>query len=231
MYKLAILLTLIGSLWASLTETSVINKSIIQLQENEEKRQYPSALRKIDSLTMIYKDSSLLLFIHKAHILYLQKKYKEAGDIYLFVAKTKDTAISSSAILQKGLTHFKRKENELALNCFIEALRINPQNEKARHNYELLYLHIAAKQKSKDNKSASQNRTNLEPQEEGYEDQSDVQDREEKGSEESSYSTNTQATASGGDISSLLKILEAQEKQQSKQGYLERGKPATGKDW
>ena len=76
--------------------------------------------------------------LNYAHALFEAKDTSSARKIYTRLSKSKVESLSSTTYVQLGLIYCNQKDTAKALSLFKQALAIQPNNNLARFNYELL---------------------------------------------------------------------------------------------
>ncbi len=153
------LLTVLFTLLLLFTDFDKIGK--INSLKSEAKKAYASgdfkmAIQKyrylVDSLQV--KEEEVLLNLANAY--FHERDTANVQNTYLPLTESKNTKLNSIANQQLGVVANRQGKLEEALNYFKQALKVAPDNEDARFNYEMVKKKIADKkkedQKNKDNK-------------------------------------------------------------------------------
>lgn len=124
--------------------TAKANKAKQQAEEAFAQKDYAIAISRYKQLldTLKIKDESAELNL--AHAFMRKADYANATSYYTKSTTATDPKIRSIAYQQLGILKSEKGEKEEAKTCFKNALRHNPLNKEALHNYELL---VRAKEK------------------------------------------------------------------------------------
>ncbi|REA64277.1 hypothetical protein DSL64_01640 [Dyadobacter luteus] len=104
--------------------------------------------------------------LNMAHAYFLAGKYRKALQHYQLLRRVNNRMISSVANLQVGLIKAQQEDTAAALSSLKEALRIDPNNEIARHNFVILKDAFSGMEQmpaSKTEKKQSQPEANNQP--------------------------------------------------------------------
>jgi hypothetical protein len=175
------LLTIVFTLLLLFTDFDKIGK--INSLKSEAKKAYASgdfktAIQKyrylVDSLSV--KEEEVLLNLANAY--FHERDTANVQNTYLPLTESKNTKLNSIANQQLGVVANRQGKLEEALNYFKQALKVAPDNEDARFNYEMVKKKIADKkkedQKNKDNKD------NKDDKKDQNRDQKDKQNKDQK---------------------------------------------------
>lgn len=121
-----------------------------------------------------------------AHTLYNLNDTTNAVNNYQELSGSIDNSIASIAQQQLGQVMFDKKQYELALEHYKNALRKNPRNQDARYNYELLKKLIQKQEEeNKDQQNQDQDKKDQQDQnEENKEENKDQQDKDQEQQEQ-----------------------------------------------
>jgi Ca-activated chloride channel family protein len=159
-------LILIGLIWLNTDpfKISKINSVKSEAKNAFQAGDYATAVSKykylIDSMGVAEDEVTLNL----AHAYYLQKDTANAFPTYQSLTQSSSSKISSKAFNQVALMLNQRGKPEQALQHFKIALKADPTNEEARHNYEMLKKKLDQKKKQDEQKKNDQDK-NQEPSE------------------------------------------------------------------
>lgn len=136
--NILLLVNIFSSLWAKFNKIAYTNDLKTRAEEAFHKQDYRNAASFYDSLLTHYELQDEKLRLNYAHALFKNGDRKHAGEQYEILTTSENNKIASTALQQLGLLAVSRGKNDKALLYFKQALKIDPVNEKARFNYELL---------------------------------------------------------------------------------------------
>lgn len=133
------------------TENIILGNRYYQNGEFEEaEKQYRKALE--------YNPKHEKAKYNLANALQKQKKFSEAVLLLEELASTsKDTSIRSASYYNQGVAHSKVKNLDLSIESYKKALRINPNDQKARENLEKALLEKKRQEKQKQQNQSQSN--------------------------------------------------------------------------
>lgn len=131
-YLLSLLLTI-----NPITYISQINSAQKQAQAAFNQNQYKTAISKYQYLINELKVDNPQVFLNLAHACFQIKSYNEASAYYKQILQSRSTTSQSVALNQLGLIQYEEENLSEALELFKQAIKKDPQNYKARYNYEL----------------------------------------------------------------------------------------------
>jgi len=153
---------------------------INQLKEEAEiaykSGQYNVAINRYKQLVDMGVDEEPVL-LNLAHA-YFMNKDTTAINAYSKLMLSKDNHIKSVAYQQMGVIRANSKKYEEALKLFKESLKANPNNEEARHNYELTKKLL--EQQRQQQQQDKQNQQNKDKQQQDKEQQQKEQQQQQK---------------------------------------------------
>jgi tetratricopeptide (TPR) repeat protein len=121
------------------------NRAKVVAEQAYRQRNYPLAIANYQAILR----SSLLIEptirLNLANALFKNNQLKAAQQQYRRLAVLKNSAISSQAQMQLGLIEAQQKDTAAALVSFKKALKINPDNDIARFDFELLKSQFSGK--------------------------------------------------------------------------------------
>ena len=181
------LLTVLFTLLLLFTDFDKIGK--INSLKSEAKKAYASgdfkmAIQKyrylVDSLQV--KEEEVLLNLANAY--FHERDTANVQNTYLPLTESKNTKLNSIANQQLGVVANRQGKLEEALNYFKQALKVAPDNEDARFNYEMVKKKIADKkkedQKNKDNKDDKKDQKDKQNKDQKGKDKKDQQKKEQE---------------------------------------------------
>lgn len=122
----------------SYTKVQVRNRAKIEAMTAYKKKNYKEAANQFYILS---KQSFFIppeVSLNYAHALFESKDTSSARKIYTRLSGSKVESLSSTTYVQLGLIYCNQKDTAKALSLFRQALVIQPSNDLARFNYELL---------------------------------------------------------------------------------------------
>jgi len=138
------------------------NRAKVEGQEAYQEKNYERALeayQNVSSASLFAEPESRL---NLAHTYFQLKQLRNAQKYYAKLAHVTNPFLASRALNQLGVIETIEKDTAQALLYFRQSLRLNPDNEKAQYNYELLKRQFHGKEKTQ--KSASQPQKTNAPQ-------------------------------------------------------------------
>jgi tetratricopeptide (TPR) repeat protein len=138
--------------------------------------QYNVAINRYKQLVDMGVDEEPVL-LNLAHA-YFMNKDTTAINAYSKLMLSKDNHIKSVAYQQMGVIRANSKKYEEALKLFKESLKANPNNEEARHNYELTKKLL--EQQRQQQQQDKQNQQNKDKQQQDKEQQQKEQQQQQK---------------------------------------------------
>jgi len=138
--------------------------------------QYNVAINRYKQLVDMGVDEEPVL-LNLAHA-YFMNKDTTAINAYSKLMLSKDNHIKSVAYQQMGVIRANSKKYEEALKLFKESLKANPNNEEARHNYELTKKLL--EQQRQQQQQDKQNQQNKDKQQQDKEQQQKEQQQQQQ---------------------------------------------------
>lgn len=126
------------SFWNDLGQVSRINESKARAEKAFLSKDYASAVRAYAGLVKDMQVSEPEVLLNLAHSYFHLQKADSAAIYYEKAAGSAAPAVASTAWQQLGLLADKKGDAKAALDCLRKALTLDPQNQIARYNYELL---------------------------------------------------------------------------------------------
>lgn len=126
------------------------NPLIEEAQQQFEAERYAACIGTYQQALKAYPEQKSTIRYNMAQVYRLMDSTDLALQYYALASGGgKNPEIASKASNNSGLLLLNRKQTQAALNAFKDAMRQDPANTEARHNYELLAIRIqqAAKQK------------------------------------------------------------------------------------
>ncbi|MDX5345835.1 MAG: aerotolerance protein [Hymenobacteraceae bacterium] len=127
----------------------------------------------VDSLQV--QDDQLRLNL--AHTYMKQQKQQQAKPHYQVLFNTSNKEIKSVSALQLGVIAARAEDYVNALSLFKQALIINPQNEAARYNYELLKKYLEEHPEKKKTPPPPQNKQDQQEKDQEQQEQKEQQEQ------------------------------------------------------
>jgi tetratricopeptide (TPR) repeat protein len=90
-----------------------------------------------------------------ANALMQQKKFKEAGELYLEVATSENKNLRASAWYNAGVSYTKQKDLPNSIEAYKAALRLNSADKEARENLQKALQEQKKQQEQQNNKNKS----------------------------------------------------------------------------
>ncbi len=184
---LKILLSILGSLWLAVSPIDEIAK-INKYKTEAEKAFKAENFEKAAALYSLLADSLNVrepeILLNLAHSYYRTNEAEKAQNLYAEVGRKEDAQpwVRSVAHQQLGVLSAQQKKNEEALEAFKQALKEDPSNEEARHNYELLKRLMEEEQEKQKDQDKQQQDENKEEQDQ--QDQEQNQDQQNQDQQE-----------------------------------------------
>ncbi|MFN0048445.1 MAG: tetratricopeptide repeat protein [Cytophagales bacterium] len=148
-------LLILLSLFDKLPDLSKISKENALKKQAEiayKEGRFPDAIANLKTLVQDMNVSDEKAVLDLGHAYFKNNDVENASKTYEKALLSTDKSLKSIASQQLGILSFQAdKDKEKALAFFKEALRANPNNTEARHNYELLKK--AVDQENKDDKN------------------------------------------------------------------------------
>ncbi len=128
-----------------------LNKKGIESYDNKD---FSTALKYFSNA---YKEDEKSEFLfNKGVSLYKLKKYDNASSLFYNVLNSAhDNDLKEKSLYNLGVISFQKKKPKEALSFFKKALQINPDDQEARINYEIILKQL--KNKTRNNKKKSNN--------------------------------------------------------------------------
>ena len=123
------------------------------------------------------------LYFNLADTFYKQGQYDQAENLYQKAASDGDMQLKSRALHNLGNVKVKKQELDKALDFYRSALRINPEDEDARLNYEHTLNMLQQQQENQQQQQDQQDQEQNKEQKDS--DNSDQQDKNEKQQDDS----------------------------------------------
>lgn len=190
-----------------------VNKSIREGTVSYQQQDYKSSARAfrylLGSTELVNQDAVALNLAHS----YFNLSDTAAAIYYSQAHKSKAPQIRSLANLQLGVIKANHQPQSLkgeqaaklqkqllaeALNHFKEALRANPQNKEARHNYELLKRLIEQQRQQEQQNQQNQQNQDQEQQQEQQQQQSNQQEQAKEEPQDKDAEQNQKGDAQDG---------------------------------
>ncbi len=226
------LLVLILSIWSSqITENTQVNERKRLAKNAFEEENYVEAIGHYTYLLDTLKVEDEKIAINLAHSYYKNADTTQAKIVYQIASShAKDPTIKSVASTQLGIIAHQKQELEQALTHFKQALREDPQNEKARYNYELLKRLTDQQNQQDQSQNQDQQDQNEQQQKEQDQqknqenkDQQNGQDKQEQQESEQQKGQNEQNNKDQADNKQQNKSKESEEKEKMNEKGDEKG--------
>lgn len=140
MLKLFLFIQFFTNFWFYFNKIEDANTLKIKAAEAYKTHYYSEAINYYDKLLTEYEPNSDPIKLNLAHSHYKAQSYDAAAKIYTELSLSSNQLIRSTALCQLGVIQHRTKRYKLAIYYFKEALRVNPNNNAAAYNYELLKL-------------------------------------------------------------------------------------------
>ena len=122
---------------------------------------------------------------NQANTRYRQEGLSEAEQLLQQALATADPVLAQSAYYNLGNVHFNKQDWQAAIEAYQEALRLDPNDEDARHNLELAMQQMAQQQQEEEQQPQEEQQEEEQPQEEQSQDnQGEQQDEQNNGGEQ-----------------------------------------------
>jgi tetratricopeptide (TPR) repeat protein len=148
--------------------------------------------------------------------LYKQGKYAEALEDYRIASRAQDPQMKEKAIYNIGNVLFRSGKYAEALEAYKEALRLDPSDEDARHNYEVTWQKLKNEKKDKDKNKKDEKKKDQKKKEDRGDKSKSAEKKEKKRQDEKGSKTPQPKTPpediTKQDALNLLKALESQDK-------------------
>ncbi len=106
------------------------------------------------ALNRKYEESKPLLHTNIGNVFYKLGEYDKALAEYLLAnSMAENDSIKADSYYNSGNAYFQKQMYEKAVESYIESLKINPDNEDARHNFELSLKMLEQQQKQEEEKN------------------------------------------------------------------------------
>ena len=212
------------------TKIAKINKLKEEAETAYNNKSFNVAISRYKQLEELgVKEDPMLLNL--AHSYFQTKDLKNALSYYSNLVLSNDPYIKSVANQQIGVMKANEKDYESALKFFKEALRASPQNEAARHNYELTkkLLEQKKKQQEQQNKDKNQDKQKKEEEEKKKQEQQQQQKQEQKQNEQGDKKENADKKEQEGKDDKKEEKKEGQKDEQSEKKGKEEEKESNEK--
>jgi len=107
------------------------------------------------------------IHINLAHSFFKKGERKNAEQQYLLLTHSTDKRMKATAFQQLGVLMGMRGKNQEAIDYFIQSLKMDPFNEKARYNYEMIKKIQDLQLEEEHSQKADKNNKNKETKEKG----------------------------------------------------------------
>ena len=154
---------------------------------------YQEAAQHFRALDSLMDDTEESIVLNLAHSYYNIGEKEKAIDQYDRASRAKDKMIRAAALNQMGIIYSEEKKLEEALEFFKESLRVNPDDEDTRYNYELTKKLLEQQKEQQDkNKDQQDQKNEQENQEQKDQEQKqqDQQQQDQKDQEQQSQDQN-----------------------------------------
>ncbi len=153
-------------LFFHLGKIHLTNQTKKKAQKSYNAKNYKNASNYIHTLLDSLKLKNNQAELNLGHCYYLLKDTTQSKKHYTNSSTTADPLLKSIAQQQLGILSYQAKDLEKALAYSKESLKINPANEQARYNYEVIKKILEKKQndqqKNKDNNQSDKKNKNEE---------------------------------------------------------------------
>jgi Ca-activated chloride channel family protein len=159
---------------------------------------------------------------------YRQKKYEQARDSFVRATKSPKSAVQEQAHFNLGNTHVALEQLEEAIKDYEKVLTLNPKNERARHNLELVKEMLRKKQEQqKQEQQKKQQDQEQQEQQQKQEKQDKSQSQQEKNkSQENKEQSQQDAGQSDKDKDASQKKQQSKKDQQQEKQQKEKNDPS-----
>ena len=150
--------------------------------------------------------------LNRAHAYFQLKDTVNAFDSYRKVSDAKDSKLKSRAMLQMGNLSEMQKEYKNALSFYKESLKADPNNNKARYNYELLKKKMdQQKDQNQDQNQDQDQNKDQDQQDQEKKEQQDQKNQEQEDSENQKQEENQDQKQEGEDSEEEQKKKDAKQ--------------------
>lgn len=136
--KYIVILHILTALWAAISQVSVTNEMKREAEEAYRSGDYKTAAQIYRKMIDEYRLEEEEIRLNLANSLFLADEKKTATTEYQILTNSSDHLTRSIAYQQLGVMAALRGKFGPALSHFKQALIIDPANESARYNYELV---------------------------------------------------------------------------------------------
>lgn len=172
-----------------------------------EKENYDEALKKYTD-AQIDKPESPELFFNIADVLYKQRKYNEAEQMFEKAIPQSEPALESKIYYNIGNCKYKQGNLRESIDYYKKALELNPQDEDAKYNIEFV------EKKIKEMMSQSKERQEKQQQKQQEQKEKNKPEQKQGGGEQPKEKTQQETQASAGEQNKEQKEKAEQESTQ-----------------
>jgi tetratricopeptide (TPR) repeat protein len=169
MLKVFLFIQFFSNIWFYFNKIENSNALKIKAAKAYKTHYYNEAINYYEELLTEYEPNSDAIKLNLAHAHYKAQSYDAAAKLYTELSLSSDQSIRSTSLCQLGVIQHRSKRYKLAIYYFKEALRVNPNNNLAAYNYELLKVTLQKQTnpgstggESKGDANASKNNPNSE---------------------------------------------------------------------
>lgn len=156
------------------------------------------------------------VLLNHGHALFQNGDSIQAFTQYQRLINTPDNALRSTALNQMGILSNNPQERASALNFFKEAIKANPANSEARHNYQVLKKQMdEEKEQNKDQEQ--QDKENQEKKQDEQKDQENKQDQNQNNEQQNQEQQNEEQKKQDQQQKQDEKSQEQKDKEQQEQ--------------
>jgi Ca-activated chloride channel homolog len=136
--KYLIAISILTTFWIEFNQIREANKIKTEAQAAFNNKNYKKAIDQYNQLIYSFKLKDENLRLNLAHSYYKTDQKIKASYYYKTLTSSADIIMRSVAFHQLGVIYGNTGKTETALFYFKETIKLNPENEKARYNYELI---------------------------------------------------------------------------------------------
>lgn len=123
------------------------NRAKVEGQEAYNEKQYKRALEAYQTISTTSLFAEPESRLNLAHTYFQLNQLRNAKKYYTKLAKVSNVFLASRALNQLGIIETLDKDTAQALLYFRQSLRLNPDNDRAQYNFELLKKRFNGKEK------------------------------------------------------------------------------------
>lgn len=136
--KYLIISTIFISLWAQFNKIETTNQLKLEAENAYQSKNYKKAVLIYQRLITEYEMEDESIRLNLANALFLGNENKKSVAEYQLLTNSSNSKTRSIAYQQLGIISALRGKYQAAILEFKQALKIDPENENARYNYELV---------------------------------------------------------------------------------------------